>query len=209
MKSMYHGTDEQLELHALGRLSPADAAALDGHLLICSTCQEKFDEIEEFSLAMTRALREEPVTANAREEKAVHDWFSWNGLSWIRTPSFALAGGMALILLVSVVFTRSGSRAILPVAAMQLTAMRGAMASMPAAREMDLTLADGPKQGGPVKVEMVDQKGRKIWDGLAQATPNGVEAKVQVKGIEPGNYFVRLFSPDGTLVHEYGVHITQ
>ena len=211
MESLKHGTSETLELYALGRLDPGDAGELEEHLMICSNCQEKFEEVEAFALGMRDVLRRQPVPV----AKPAVDWFAW-----LRRPSFALAGGFALLLLVGVMFSRSGSRAVLPVASIQLSAMRGDTMTVPVAKEFDITLADAPEGKGPFRVEMVDATGHQVWSGVpsgsaanaagGKVAAKGLEVvKAQVNSIEPGDYFLRLFGADGSLLHEYGLRITK
>ena len=52
-----------------------------------------------------------------------------------------------------------GGRSSRPAASLQLTAMRGEMPITIPAREFDLTLADGPREGGPFRVEVVNAMG--------------------------------------------------
>ena len=205
MNSVNHGTDEMLELHTLGRLPEADAAILEDHLLICNPCRDKFEQIESFALAMRDALRQEPVAI----EKPVREtnWFAW-----LRRPSFQFAGALAFILLLGVLFLRPGSRAVLPVASIQLSALRGEVATVPTARELNITLNDAPDTAGPFKVEMVDGTGRNVWTGAAPKSANSVNFVVhldnaRVNRVEPGTYFVRLYAENGSLFHEYGVRV--
>ncbi len=81
MSGISHQTDEQLELYSLGRLPEPLAAAIEEHLLVCSTCQEHLDEMEVFATAMRRAISEEPTLKPG----------GWRFPTW----SLAFAGGFA------------------------------------------------------------------------------------------------------------------
>jgi len=74
------------------------------------------------------------------------------------------------------------------------------------AREFDLTLADGPREAGPFRVEVVDATGLSVWSGLAESSPVGVQVKV-MRRLAPGVYFVRLSAASGKLLSEYGFRI--
>ena len=107
------------------------------------------------------------------------------------------------------VFLRPWSRAVLPVASIQLSAFRGEVATVPAARELNITLNDAPDTAGPFKVEMVDGAGRNVWNGAAPKSANSVNLNLHLDRVQPGTYFVRLYAQNGSLFHEYGVRITQ
>ena len=57
MDSIRHGTDEQLELYVLGRLSDSESAFLEEHLLYCGECLDRLEAAEEFGLKYTRGIR--------------------------------------------------------------------------------------------------------------------------------------------------------
>jgi len=56
-----HQPDDRLELYALGRLPEADLAIVEEHLLVCTSCQERLDELELFAIAMRQAIAAEPA----------------------------------------------------------------------------------------------------------------------------------------------------
>jgi hypothetical protein len=74
------------------------------------------------------------------------------------------------------------------------------------AREYDLTLADGPRDGGPFRVEVVYVTGIAAWSGFAESSPAGVQVKVMHR-LGPGDYFVRLYDASGRMLREYGFRI--
>ena len=135
-----HGTDEKLELYALGRLPESDLPLLEEHLIVCTTCQEKLDGIGDFALGMREAAVAAPQT----------DWFGRrfaSGLrSLIRRPAFSMALAFAALVVVIGIFS-SGRTQFAPSASLQLTATRGDMPITVPAREYDITLADGPRDG--------------------------------------------------------------
>ena len=118
-----------------------------------------------------------------------------------------MAGAFAAVLLaVGIYWTTQGTRgATLPVASLQLTAMRGSeIQSVPASRELDLAFHDG---GGAVRADIVDATGAAVWTGpLSQPGSGGTEARIR-KTLPPGGYFVRVYSPAGQLLHEYAFRI--
>jgi hypothetical protein len=193
----FHGTEEQLEQYALGRLAGADLISLEEHLLLCDACQVRLDEIGPFAIGMREALSLQPAVAPSATSK---DWFAW-----LRRPVFAMAiaGAVALIAIVAVVST--GRTKLTPVAALQLTSIRGEMQATSPAREYDLTLADAPPAGSPFRVDVVNGNGEAVWKGSADGN---ITAGVKIQqALQPGDYFVRLYSPSGSLVHEYGFRV--
>ena len=68
-----HATEEALEQYALGRLSDADAAPVEEHLLVCSLCQDRLQVTDAFIRALRAAVesrrtgqKEPPEAASAK-----------------------------------------------------------------------------------------------------------------------------------------------
>ena len=154
---------------------------------MCPSCTDRLEEIGAFALAVREDLKAHP------------DSTQWNWSGWLQ-PCFALPAFFAMALLAVGFFWAGGARRLPPLASLQLAAMRGEMPAVEAARETDLTLTDAPTQGAPFRLEVVDASGAAVWSGA------GTEAKIQ-KRLSPGDYFVRLFSSQGQLLHEYGFHV--
>lgn len=194
----FHGTEEQLEQYALGRLAGADLISLEEHLLLCDACQVRLDDMGAFAIGMREALSFQPAFTPVATSK---DW-----LAWLRRPVFALAiaGAAALIAIIAVVST--GRTKVVPTAMLQLTAIRGEMPATSAAREYDLTLADAPRAGGPFRVEVVNGNGESVWKGPADPDTKGAEVKID-ESLKQGDYFVRLYAGSGQMLHEYGFRI--
>jgi hypothetical protein len=193
-----HGTEDQLELYALGRLSATDLPLLEEHLLTCAACQEHLDAIGSFAVGMREALVTEPKPVRTSAPRT--DWFGW-----LQRPAFSMALGFAALVIVLAVFS-NGRIKFVPEASLQLTAMRGEMPITVPARQFDLTLSDGPRDGGPFRVEVVNAMGQSMWSGLADSSPAGVQVKMQ-QPLRPGDYFVRLYSVSGKVLREYGFRI--
>ena len=193
MAGILHQTDEQLELYALGRLPEDGVAAVEEHLLVCSSCQEKLDDREAFALAMRQAIAGEPATAARR------DWFGW-----LRQPTLSWAVGFTVLVVAAGLYWNSDSRSIPLLASLQLTAVRGEMPSTTEARETDLTLTDAPPDAALLRVEVIDFAGKIVWNSTLSTRGRG---RVRVmKRLAPGDYFVRLYDAAGKFLHEYGFH---
>jgi hypothetical protein len=190
-----HGTDDQLELYARGRLPGSQTIELEEHLLGCPTCLERLEETDHWVTAAREVLSHDPAPA----VKAAAGWFAW--------PRFAWAGVVLAVLALAIgigLFSRGGAK-LAPVAALQLVAMRGDMDTVAPAREIDLTLTDAAASG-TVRVRVVDAAGTSMWEGSASGAPSGVEVRVN-RELKPGTYFVRVSSPDGQMLHEYGFRV--
>jgi hypothetical protein len=198
----FHGTDDQLELYARGRLPESDLPVLEEHLMICTPCREKLDEIADFALGMQEASSKAASGMSAVPQTRRSEW----GLaSFFRQPAFSMALAFAALLVVLGVFS-NGRTQFAPSASLQLTATRGEMPIAVAAREFDLTLSDGPREGGPFRVEVLNATGASVWSGLAESSPAGVRFKLTQRLVQ-GDYFVRLYSVSGKVLREYGFRI--
>jgi hypothetical protein len=186
VENHFHGTDDQLEQYALGRLPDSDLALLEQHLTICAACRERLDGIGDFAFGMREALSTKP-----------EPWPDWFG--WLRRPAVTM--GLAALLVVVGIFS-SGGMKFAPSASLQLTAMRGEMPSTVPAREFELTLSDGPREGGPFRVEVVNATGTRVWSGLDV----GQQFKLQQR-LGPGDYFVRIYAASGKMLREYGFRV--
>jgi anti-sigma factor RsiW len=194
----FHGTDDQLEQYALGRLPESDLPLLEEHLMVCPDCQERLDGIENFALGMREALGTEYALKPVAAPKT--DWFGW-----MRRPAFSMALAFAALIIAVGIFS-TGRMKFAPSASLQLTAMRGEMPVTVPAREFELTLSDGPRAGGPFRVEVVNAVGSSMWSGLEAGSPAGVQVKVQQR-LGPGDYFVRLYDASGKMLREYGFRV--
>jgi len=193
----FHGTEDQLELYALGRLPDSDLPRLEEHLLVCTTCREKLNGIEDFALAMREASGKVIVPKAGR--------VGWGLASFFRRPAVSMTLAFVALLAVLAVFS-NGRTKFAPSASLQLTATRGEMPIAVAAREFDVTLSDGPREGGPFRIEVLNAMGASVWGGLAESGPVGVQFKLTQR-LSQGDYFVRLYSVSGQVLREYGFRI--
>jgi hypothetical protein len=198
-----HGTDDQLELYALGKLPEAELPVLEEHLLACPACCEKLNGFEQFSLGIRDALVADSLNAPAAASRA--ERFVSGVISTLRRPAFSMALGFAALIVVVALFSQ-GQTKFAPSASLQLTAMRGEMPYTVPARQFDLTLADGPRDGGPFRVDVVNAIGASMWQGLAESGPAGVRVQLKQR-LAQGDYFVRLYGPSGGVVREYGFRV--
>jgi hypothetical protein len=195
-----HPDEEQLEYYVRGRLPSSEVPLLEEHLLYCSACRDRLDEVERFILGMKEALRMEYASVPSASAEA-----SW--LAWLRKPAFSMALAVVALIAAIAIYSGRGSN-VAPVAALQLTAIRGELPTATPARELDLTLADAPRDSGPYRVELFNAQGQAVWSGLTQSGPAGVTVKAEQR-LGPGDYFLRLYSASGEVQREYGFRIRQ
>jgi anti-sigma factor RsiW len=195
-----HGTDEQLELYALGRLADTDHAILEEHLIVCAACRAKLDGIGDFAFGMQAA----GVGATAMDQIG-NPGFLDGVRALLRRPAVSMSLAFVLLLVIVGIFS-TGRNELPQVATLQLTSTRGAMPVTVPARSYDLQLSDGPREGGPFRVEVLNPAGGVMWANLAQGGPAGIKIDVTQR-LTPGDYFVRVSTADGKLEREYGFRV--
>jgi hypothetical protein len=197
-----HEPDDRLELYALDRLSEPDVIRIEEHLLVCENCRQQLERIAEFAFTVQDVLNRHPEFA---KKQAREPWWSVKFLG----PRFVLAACAGLFLcgaafLISTRTGAPGSSAAL--ASLQLTALRGELQTVSAARELDLRLTDAPASGAPFRLEIVDAAGSAQWRGTPRAAADGLHFRI-VKAFPAGTYFTRLYDASGKLIHEYGFRV--
>jgi hypothetical protein len=182
-------TDLQLEAYALGQLSDSEEQVVEEHLLICNTCRIAIDENLIFGLGMRESLAQ--VTP-------ARDWLAW--FRPVFAPRFAMAGTFAsLVAIVGLCLVTADHTRYESVAALRLAAVRSAMSSVRPARELNLTFDSFPTSSKPLRLEVVDENGGEIWSGAASSCKIAIHNRFRA-----GSYFVRLYTSNGDLMHEYG-----
>ena len=180
MDSNGHLGEEEIERYSLAACTEPELSRVEEHLLLCSLCRERVAAVDIYADAMRHAA------ARLRtEEKRVP---RWAGMAFL----LAAACVMATVLLI-----RAQSPAPFVVA---LAATRGpginaeAPSGVPLALHLDLS---GLPSGSSYRLEMVDQTGKQVWTGTFPGPPANPSPA--------GLYFVRLYSPSGHLLREYGL----
>lgn len=183
-----HGTPEEFDLYAMGRLSAGRSGELEEHLLVCEGCRLQLDEAASYCLTMRQELLK-PEAPGFRL-----DW------SWLRMPAVAMAAMAMLLLVFAGWFLYRPRTPLIPLATIQLSALRGEMPVAAEARETDVTLLDAGTQLG--SAEVVDANGGSVWKG-----PLAEGGKLRLsRALARGTYFVRLY--DGPrLIREYGFQV--
>ena len=189
-----HMDEEDLERYSSGTAAEDDVALYEEHLLACETCQLNLQETKEYLVAMQFAARQVRREGRAAEKERERSFPAW-------LPAFAAVACLALVM---VVIMRS--RSPQPAVAVSLTALRsnGSGITAPASRGLllhpDLT---GLATESSYRLEIVNQAGRRMWQGTFSPTQDGVT----VPGQSAGFYFVRVYLQRGELLREYGLEI--
>ena len=199
MKASYssHISEELLEQYAFRRLTEPQSAPVEEHLLICPTCQDRLDEIENYIQVMKLA-------ASRQRQKSR---FSHLG-GWPFPARLGLAG--LIVTAVALVIPWRGRN--MPASEVTLVASRGT-SSTPVAEaragaglilKMDVSEI---AKSGDYAVSLVNSEGRELWRTLA--TANQHQLLVQSPARISGRYWVRLFdtSQPPVLLREYGLEL--
>jgi anti-sigma factor RsiW len=179
-----HMDPEELEKYAMGDAPVDEAERIEEHLLVCASCRRNLSETENYVRSMAHAasaIRRSPPR------------FRW----------VTVFGAVACVAVLAVFLRWSGTRQA-PLA-VSLAAVRGAVsASATAGRALELHPdLTGLAASSSYRLEMVDHDGARLWQGeLARPRQSAV-----VPSQPSGTYFVRVYSPRGELLREYGLEV--
>lgn len=184
--------DKSLEDYSRGNLPPEESAELEQHLLICESCQARLAQEDAFAASMRQAALRLRMPSPAMQRRI--------GFFPKLVPTLACAAMLLLLVLAGWRFTRPSASS--PAFAVRLEAMRGvapgsqAPAGRPLSFQADLS---GLPAASSYRLELVDRVGRGIWKG----TTGGAT----VPALQPGMYFMRVYSGGGELLREYGLEV--
>src|SRR5689334_18786286 len=191
-----HPAEDALERFCMEQLPEPELATVEEHLLVCSKCRAKVDELDSF-IAATKAAAVQVSRESPRPR--------WTEVSSFQLPVLALALGVAVVIYFAIPSRRSAAQSV------ELVAMRGTESAPPTARanaplhlEMDLTeITPSPRY----TVELVDATGRVKWE-KHDADASGRRLAVDTEqSFVPGQYWVRLYASSlkTELLREYGL----
>jgi len=192
-----HPDEDVFEDYAFHRLSEAEMAGFEEHLLLCGRCQETLAKTDEYIRLMKAAIAgyaggmpEMPYIPQAVPVRRD------GGLRWN-----AAAAAILLLTCLTALFSwrnPSGDPKVI-----ELQAYRGVsaiQAKAPAGRPLDFRIdlkSVAPARG--YRVEVVDATGRRVWFG-------GTPARLS-PGLSAGDYWVRLATDAGEPLREFGLHV--
>ena len=193
-----HPDESELEKYSMGCLPEGEVGSLEEHLLLCEQCRQRLQETDSYTASMRGAAAE--FRNRQRLEPVKPQRLRW---AWLRLlPAVA-----ALAVLVVVLGWWSNSSDLAgPPFAISLEATRGtgdipwAPADTWLLVRLDLAgLPDLPSYS----LEMVDETGGTVWHGAAPA--RDARAEVRIPQTKAGTYFIRVYSPAGELLREFGL----
>jgi len=197
-----HAADEQLERYSLRSLAEPDLAELEEHLLVCTHCQERLQEID----AYTSAMRGAAAKLEQTEESRRRFWTRVSSLPTFRKAGWAMSVAALLLAVVAVRVSWQATHSNRPLA-LSLEASRGSeLRHAPAHRPLNLSLDVTGLPAAAYRIEIVDAAGSRLAESRAVATQATVRTRVP-DGLRTGTYFIRVYSPARELLREYGLQV--
>ena len=196
-----HLDETELEQYSMGTLPEPQLPPFEEHFLACESCQDRLLEMETYVNAVRSVspkLRETPRSRWV-------ELFAWPRPVWV-----AAAAMVAVALLVGRNWTPLPVRGP-EIAIVLLQASRGiegltsakALARQPLSLQIDLTEIPGYAS---YRLEIVDSRGRP--ESVSVVTPrNGKIVQPLIAGLPAGRYYVRLYTPGGELLREFGLQV--
>ncbi len=199
-----HPGDEEIEQYCLGgTLAEDELAAIEEHVLVCTACQDRIRQNDDYIKAMrsaAAALEREKSKPKSRERL------------WILRPvPLAAAAGLAALVLLWVAGPAIRHQGQVAPVAVLLQATRGPDASVrahapaltPLVLELDLA---GVPELRSYRVEVVDFSGRPVFQGSASADKSRLKVATPDR-MASGDYWVRVYDPAASsrLLREYGL----
>ena len=202
-----HIEEEVLEAYSLGRIADREAAGLEEHLLLCSACQERLEQTDDFVRAFRVAVHGLAPTTEYKRPSAAGRVWNWlaAGLSPAPMAAVVAVTAMAVVALAP----RPADSQAAP-AAIRLQALRGNGVSLsheyPANRRLQLELDTKALSGDAYRVEVSDSQGQRLWQSQASVPVQDGLIRVSVTRTMPsGLCWVRLYDPQsGQLAREFG-----
>lgn len=166
-----HLSEHALEVYSLNQMeSEEDIATVEEHLLVCAHCETRLDKFDQFHLAAKAGA--EAVSKSPEQQKPTN------------FLPIAIAAGAAAILLLPPAMERFSSPA-----AVDLVAVRNqSSVAVPTGKRLELNLDLTGLPGNPLSWELLSPAGKSI----AKADLNPASPRVEVPGLESGQYWVRV-----------------
>ena len=195
-----HPDEDDIERYSMGAVSEEETACFEEHLLICENCRLLVAESDAFVSALRGAGAR--IARKVPAQRRLPLFFP----RWVPAyaPAFAALALLTLATLAALRFGWMGSTA--PAIAVNLQATRGVGAEAPPRRPLTLALdLTGLPQLPSYRVEMVDATGNRVWQGMVAA--DNAKATAQVPPKNRGAYFVRVYTPSGEILREFGLEV--
>jgi hypothetical protein len=189
-----HPSEDDWEEYAFGRLGEPQAATLEEHLLVCTVCQSTLERVDSF-LETIRSADPPDLGRGSR----------------IRIPVLPRisAAGIAAVTLVCIGLPVTWHQRPEPApVVISLASFRGdTNSTVPAEQPIELSIpqTDLPSGGG-FHLEVVTSTGSTAWKGMPSKLQGNLDARIG-RGLNAGDYWVRLFDGNSGLLREYGLSV--
>jgi hypothetical protein len=190
-----HIEEDLLDRYAMGDLSGDLLPAIEEHLLICTECQSRLRETDEFIAIFTQAV--------SRIEFRPAPW--WKKVLHFRIDPLWIAALAIVILSVPVVRTWNRAQQS-PEAEVLMQSLRGPgenahiAAGKPARLVFDL-----PSSSGNCKLRILDSNGAAVQE--TRTSGAGSRPAASIAGLAAGDYWARLYcGSDDELTAEYSLN---
>ena len=181
-----HLSEELIDEYVQGRLPARQAADISSHLFECDQCYQRYEMATDFRIAFREAVTPAPATEEKRES-----W--WNLFAWPAPVWAAAAAALVLMFAVIPMFRQPGALIVA-----ELSAVRsGEVVRVKAGHALQLRLdTTGVEALAKVRTEIVDNSGKKMWQGESTLLNTRWEASIPVQ-LNKGRYWVRVYGPAG------------
>lgn len=183
--------EEEIENYTAGTCLESEIARMDEHLLLCEPCQERVKAGDNFAHGMRAAAEQ---LRNQSEAETRRAWW----------PRFVPVMAAVLLALVAWQLRRDPDRHS-SVFAVSLATVRGSnpAAHAPSGIPLHLRLDLSALPSFPAfQVSVVNASGYQVWQGPESG------GECSIPALSAGTYFVRVSSPAGELLREYGLEIS-
>lgn len=210
MQDIYldHPTDEALERFLLHHANEEELEVVETHILACESCVTRLEDLEFLITTTKLALQEVRSEQLAKQAaQAAKQQTSWK--SWITGPRLSWAGGLAVFALGVAIVPQLTKQHTTDIA---LSAYRGLdISTVPEGRPLHVSLNANDLGSGPVTVELVDNRGSRLWQGSSDIQNDKVDISVP-RISQVGPHFIRLYSPkpgnaEGDLLREFAFQV--
>jgi anti-sigma factor RsiW len=184
-----HPAEEVLERFILHQSDETELDVVETHVLACESCVDRLEALELQIAATKTALQE--FHMESVERALSNQGTSWR--SWLTMPKLSMAGSaaaLALGLFLVPQFVNSHA----PVAQVSLVAYRGLETPVvPKDHTLQVHLNANDLSESKVQVELVDDRGSDLWQGVATVQGDEVELTVP-KITATGTHFFRIYT---------------
>ncbi len=188
-----HPLEEVFDEYIFNRLSEDQCACFEEHLLACQSCRQELEKTEQYIRAFKSCALDYKVEKRPARLRHVF--------------AFAALAAVAAAVAIAIPYRTHADHSV----PLELVSLRGgaedsvAHAHAGAGIDFRIDCTDLGETSG-LRVEVVDALGGAIWSGaaVAQTGSNLISAHVG-RRFSAGVYWVRLYSPQGELLREFGV----